>query len=191
MLALGVPSGPIPAVMLAALMVHGVAPGPLLIDQQPALFWGFIASMYVGNLVLLVLNLPLVGLFVQMLRVPYPYFYPAILVFCLLGVYAVNQSVVDLWIMVGTAIAGYGLRKLGFEVAPIVLGLVLSPMIELSLRQSLALSSGSYLIFFERPIAAMMLAVAAALLALGLVPRLARGGWRRTLGLDAERPAEE
>ncbi|PYO20746.1 MAG: transporter, partial [Candidatus Rokuibacteriota bacterium] len=98
MLALGVPSGPIPAVMLAAIMVHGVAPGPLLIQQQPQLFWGFIASMYVGNVMLLILNLPLVGLFVNILRVPYPYLYPAILIFATLGVYAVNNSVVDVWI---------------------------------------------------------------------------------------------
>ncbi|MBI3452725.1 MAG: tripartite tricarboxylate transporter permease [Rhodospirillales bacterium] len=100
MLALGVPSGPIPAVMLAALMVHGVSPGPLLIEQQPGLFWGFIASMYVGNVVLLILNLPLIGVFLWLLRIPFPYLYPLILVFCLLGVYAVNQSVVDVWIMV-------------------------------------------------------------------------------------------
>src|SRR6266536_3443992 len=99
MLALGVPSGPIPAVMLAALMVHGISPGPLLITQQPELFWGFIASMYVGNVVLLILNLPLVGIFVNVLRVPYPLLYPAILIFCILGVYAVNGSVVDVGIM--------------------------------------------------------------------------------------------
>src|SRR5512145_3358652 len=99
MLALGVPSGPIPAVMLAAMMVHGVSPGPLLFHQQPELVWGFIASMYVGNLMLLVLNLPLVGLFVNLLRVPYPLLYPAIIAFCILGVYAVNGSVVDVWIM--------------------------------------------------------------------------------------------
>ena len=99
MLALGVPSGPIPAVMIAAMMVHGISPGPLLIVQQPELFWGFIASMYVGNVVLLILNLPLVGIFVNVLKVPYPLLYPAILIFCVLGVYAVNGSVVDVGIM--------------------------------------------------------------------------------------------
>src|SRR3989475_16202 len=114
MLALGVPSGPIPAVMLAAIMVHGVAPGPLLIQQQPQLFWGFIASMYVGNRMLLILNLPLVGLFVNILRVPYPYLYPAILAFSVLGVYAVNGSVVDVWIMLVMGGVGYVLRKLDF-----------------------------------------------------------------------------
>jgi putative tricarboxylic transport membrane protein len=184
MLALGVPSGPIPAVMIAALMVHGIAPGPLLMEQQPSLFWGFIASMYVGNLVLLILNLPLVGLFVNLLRIPYAYLYPAILVFCVLGVYAVDNSVVDVWIMTATGLLGYVLRKFEFEVAPVVLGLVLSPMLETALRQSLAMSSGSYAIFFGRPIAATMLAVAAVLLLLSFLPAVLRGDWRRQVGLD-------
>lgn len=185
MLALGVPSGPIPAVMLAALMVHGIAPGPLLMEQQPALFWGFVASMYVGNLVLLILNLPLVGLFVNLLRIPYAYLYPAILMFCVLGVYAVNGSVVDVWIMVAMGALGYVLRKFDFEVAPIVLGLVLSPLLETALRQSLAMSSGRYAIFLERPIAAAMLAAAAVLLLLSAVPLARRGDWRARLGLSS------
>lgn len=185
MLSLGVPSGPIPAVMLAALMVHGIAPGPLLMQQQPELFWGFIASMYVGNLVLLILNLPLVGLFVNLLRIPYAYLYPAILVFCVLGVYSVNNSVIDVWIMTVMGGLGYVLRKFDFEVAPIVLGLVLSPMLETALRQSLAMSSGSYAIFIDRPIAVGMLAVAAALFLVSFLPALKRGaGWRRTIGLE-------
>ena len=184
MMALGVPSGPIPAVMLAALMVHGVSPGPLLIQQQPALFWGFIASMYVGNLVLLILNLPLVGLFVNILRVPYPYLYPAILVFSILGVYAVNGSVVDVWIMVVMGVLGWLLRKLDFETAPIVLGVVLAPMIELSLRQSLAMSDGHYGIFLQRPISAVLLAVGATLVALNLYSYLRRGlDWRARIAL--------
>ena len=180
MLALGVPSGPIPAVMLAAMMVHGVSPGPLLIQQQPALFWGFIASMYVGNLVLLVLNLPLVGLFVNILRVPYPYLYPAILVFSILGVYAVNGSVVDVWIMLLMGVLGWVLRKLDFETAPIVLGVVLAPLIELSMRQSLAMSDGSYMIFLTRPIAVVLLAVGGALVLMNLYTFLGRRlDWRR------------
>ena len=167
MLALGVPSGPIPAVMLAAMMVHGVSPGPLLIQQQPALFWGFIASMYVGNVVLLILNLPLVGLFVNILRVPYPYLYPAILVFSILGVYAVNGSVVDVWIMLLMGVLGWVLRKLDFETAPIVLGVVLAPMIELSLRQSLAMSDGHYG-SSSAPDRGVLLAVGAALVLMNL-----------------------
>jgi putative tricarboxylic transport membrane protein len=184
MLALGVPSGPIPAVMLAAMMVHGVSPGPMVIAQQPELFWGFIASMYVGNLVLLVLNLPLVGLFVNLLRIPYPMLYPAIVVFCVLGVYAVNSSVVDVWIMLAMGVLGYVLRKFGFETAPIVLGLVLAPTIEMSLRQTLAMSDGHYGVFLERPIALTLLAAGAVLVLLNLRSLISRGlDWRSKLAL--------
>jgi len=183
MLALGVPSGPIPAVMIAAMMVHGVAPGPLLITQQPELFWGFIASMYVGNLVLLILNLPLVGIFVNVLRIPYPLLYPAILMFCLLGVYSVKGSVVDLGIMTAMGGLGYLLRKFDFEPAPVVLGLILAPMIEMSFRQSLSMSSGNYQIFIDRPIALVMLVVGAALLLLNSAPWLMKKiDWRQKLG---------
>jgi putative tricarboxylic transport membrane protein len=168
MLALGLPSGAVPAIMLAAMMIHGVAPGPLLIQEQPTLFWGVIASMYVGNAVLLILNLPLVGIFVNILRVPYSYLYPSLLAFATLGVYAVNNSVVDVWIMAGAGVVGYILRKLEFEIAPVILGLVLAPMLELNFRQSLAMSAGSYSIFFTRPIAAVMLVVALTLLLLGM-----------------------
>jgi putative tricarboxylic transport membrane protein len=190
MLALGVPSGPIPAVLLAAIMVHGLTPGPMLIQQSPDLFWGFIASMYVGNLVLLLLNLPFVGLFVNLLRIPYRWLYPAILVFCVLGVYAVNQSVVDVWIMTIMGALGYLLRKLDFEPAPIVLGLVLAPALEMSFRQSLAVSGGDYRIFVTRPIAVAMLAAGALLLALGTLPAALRGV-RARLGLDAAPPFKE
>jgi putative tricarboxylic transport membrane protein len=168
MLALGLPSGAVPAIMLAAMMIHGIAPGPLLIQQQPQLFWGVIASMYVGNVVLLLLNLPFVGLFVNILRIPYSYLYPSILAFATIGVYAVNNSVVDVWIMGAAGLLGYVLRKLDFEIAPIILGLVLAPMLELNFRQSLAMSAGSYGIFFTRPITGVMLLAAIALLVLGL-----------------------
>ncbi len=143
--------------------------------------------MYVGNVVLLILNLPLVGLFVNLLRIPYRILYPSILVFCVLGVYAVNSSVLDIWIMTLTGLLGYLLRKFDFETAPVVLGLVLAPMLEMSVRQSLAMSRGSYGIFVQRPIAATMLFVAMVLLTLGLKPLLQRGlDWRARLGL-AER----
>ena len=185
MLALGVPSGPIPAVMLAALMVHGVSPGPLLIKEQPALFWGFIASMYVGNLILLALNLPMVGLFVNVLRVPYSLLYPSIIMFCVVGVYAVNGSVVDVWIAIVMGALGYGLRKLGFETAPIVLGAILAPMLELALRQSLAMSDGQYAIFVSRPISGTLLAFGTALVLLNLVSWMTRArDWRRRIPLD-------
>ncbi|HSF06616.1 MAG TPA: tripartite tricarboxylate transporter permease [Methylomirabilota bacterium] len=185
MLALGLPSGAVPAIMLAAMMIHGIAPGPLLIQQQPELFWGFIASMYVGNVVLLILNLPFVGIFVNLLRVPYSFLYPSILALATLGVYAVNNSVVDVWIMASTGLLGYVLRKFDFEIAPIVLGLVLAPMMELSFRQSLAMSAGSYAIFFTRPITAVMLLLALTLLLLGLRPLLTgRVDWRAAIGLE-------
>jgi putative tricarboxylic transport membrane protein len=183
MLALGVPSGPIPAVMIAAMMVHGVSPGPLLIAEQPELFWGFIASMYVGNVVLLILNLPAVGIFVNVLRIPYSILYPVILMFCVLGVYAVNGSVVDIGIMTAMGALGYVLRKFDFETAPVVLGLILAPMLEMSFRQSLSMSSGSFEIFMNRPIALVMLTMGLALLLLGALPILMRqGDWRNRLG---------
>jgi putative tricarboxylic transport membrane protein len=182
MLALGVPGAPVAALLLASMMVHGVAPGPLFIRNQPDLFWGFVASMYVGNVVLLILNLPLVGLFVHLLRVPYPILYPVILACSILGVYAVNGSAIDVWIMLATGVLGYLLRKLDFETAPIVLGLVLAPMLELSLRQSLAMSDGRYAIFVTRPIAATLLGVGVVLLALSLRPLLSRTlDWRSQL----------
>jgi len=187
MLALGVPGVPVAALLLAAMMVHGVTPGPLLIQQDPRLFWGFIASMYVGNVILLILNLPLVGLFVNLLRVPYPLMYPIILVCSILGVYAVNSSAVDVWIMLGTGVLGYVLRKLDFETAPIVLGLVLAPMMELSLRQSLAMSAGNYTVFVTRPISATLLAVGVLLVVLALRPLISRTlDWRARLAAETE-----
>jgi len=186
MLALGLPGVPIAALLLAAMMIHGVTPGPLLIKNDPGVFWAFIASMYVGNVILLVLNLPMIGLFVNLLRIPYPVLYPIVLVCSVLGVYAVGNSMVDIWIMLGTGALGYLLRKLGFEPAPIVLGLVLAPMLELSLRQSLAMSAGSYLIFVTRPISAVLLAIGAVLAALALRPLVSRTlDWRGRLSAKA------
>ena len=188
MLALGIPTSPVTAVMIAAIMVHGILPGPMLIQQQPDLFWGFVASMYVGNVVLLVLNLPMVGLFVNLLRIPYAYLYPCILSFCILGCYSVSNSMIDVWIMLGMGGIGYGLRKFGFDLAPVALGLVLGPMLELSLRQSLAMSGGSYGIFIQRPISVVMLALGVILLALALKPMLFKSkDWRSNVGLD-DRP---
>jgi putative tricarboxylic transport membrane protein len=141
----------------------------------------------VGNVILLVLNLPLVGLFVNLLRVPYPFMYPVILVCSILGVYAVNGSAVDVWIMLLTGVLGYVLRKLEFETAPIVLGLVLAPMMELSLRQALAMSAGHYSIFVTRPISLALLAVGAVLVALALRPLVSRTlDWRSRLPAESE-----
>jgi len=186
MMALGIPTSPVTAVMIAAIMVHGILPGPMLIQQQPELFWGFVASMYVGNVVLLILNLPMVGLFVNLLRVPYSYLYPCILCFCILGTYSVSNSVVDVWILLVMGGVGYVLRKFGYDLAPVALGLVLAPMLELSLRQSLAMSAGDYGIFFQRPIAIVMFGFCALLLVLSLKPFFFKRGkdWRSEVGLE-------
>jgi putative tricarboxylic transport membrane protein len=181
MLALGLPTGPVTAVLMAALLIHGVPPGPQLVSEHPDVFWGFIASMYVGNLMLLALNLPLVGLFVSVLRIPYAYLYPLIIMFCIIGVYEVSHSIVDVWIMLIMGVVGYVLRKFDFDPAPLVLGLVIAPIFELSLRQSLVMSSGDWLIFFRRPIAAGLLAVCGLLLALSVISYVTRKDWRGKL----------
>jgi putative tricarboxylic transport membrane protein len=183
MLALGLPTGPVTAVLMAALLIHGVPPGPQLVTEHPQVFWGFIASMYVGNLMLLALNLPLVGLFVTVLRIPYAYLYPLIIMFCIVGVYLVNNSIVDVWIMLIMGVFGYLLRKFDFDPAPLVLGLVIAPIFELSLRQSLVMSNGNWTIFFslQRPIAAALFAIAGVLLALAALSWLSRTDWRRGL----------
>ena len=180
MLALGLPTGPVTAVLMAALLIHGVPPGPMLVNEHPQVFWGFIASMYVGNLMLLALNLPLVGVFVTVLRIPYGYLYPLIIMFCIIGVYEVNHSIVDVWIMLIMGVVGYLLRKFDFDPAPLLLGLVIAPTFELSLRQSLIMSNGNWLIFLERPIAQGLLALCMLLLSLSALsvtvqaPRLAQ-----------------
>jgi len=186
MLALGIPTGPVPAVLMAALLIHGVPPGPTLVSDHPAVFWGFVASMYVGNLMLLALNLPLVGLFVNLLRIPYAYLYPLIIVFCVIGVYEVNNSVVDVWIMLVMGVVGYGLKKFSFDPAPLVLGLVISPIFEMSLRQSLIMSDGAWRIFIQRPIALTLLVLSAGLLVLSAAGAFARRkDWRAKLASEA------
>ena len=187
MLALGIPTSPVTAVMIAAIMVHGVLPGPMLIQQQPELFWGFVASMYVGNVVLLILNLPMVGVFVNLLRIPYGYLYPCILCFCILGTYSVSNSLIDVWILLAMGVIGYVLRKFRYDLAPVALGLVLAPMIELSLRQSLAMSAGDYGIFLERPIAITMLVLGAVMFLFALKPLFFKGkDWRAEVGLEKQ-----
>jgi putative tricarboxylic transport membrane protein len=161
-------------------LIHGIPPGPQLVSEHPDVFWGFIASMYVGNLMLLALNLPLVGLFVSVLRIPYAYLYPLIVMFCIIGVYEVSHAIVDVWIMLIMGAVGYLLRKFDFDPAPLVLGLVIAPTFELSLRQSLVMSGGDWLIFFQRPIAVTLLVLSAGLLALAGVALL-RKDWRGRL----------
>jgi putative tricarboxylic transport membrane protein len=187
MLALGVPTGPVPAVLLAALMIHGINPGPLFIKEQPTIFWGLVASMYLGNFMLLLLNLPLVGIFINFLRIPYRILYPIILMFCIIGVYAVNTSFVDVGIMSVMGVLGYLLRKFDFETAPVVLGVVLAPIIEMSLRQSLAMSNGTYAIFFQRPISAVFLTASLVMIFLAVKPLIwKKKDWRERLA-EAEK----
>jgi putative tricarboxylic transport membrane protein len=137
--------------------------------------------MYVGNLMLLALNLPLVGLFVNMLRIPYSFLYPMIIMFCVIGVYEVNHSIVDVWIMLIMGCVGYGLKKFGFDPAPLVLGLVIAPIFEMSLRQSLIMSDGTWTIFFQRPIALLLIGISAALLALSAISYAMQRDWRAKL----------
>jgi putative tricarboxylic transport membrane protein len=182
MLALGIPTGPVTAVLIGALMIHGVSAGPQLVTEHRDVFWGFVASMYVGNLMLLALNLPLVSLFVSVLRIPYAYLYPMIIMFCIIGVYEVNHSIVDVWIMLIMGVLGYALRKFNFDPAPLVLGLVIAPIFEQSLRQSLIMSNGDYFIFLQRPIALGLLLVSVILLGLSAASLVvARRDWRAKL----------
>jgi putative tricarboxylic transport membrane protein len=192
LLALGIPTSPITAVLIGALMIHGVQVGPTLVNEHPDVFWGFVASMYVGNLMLLALNLPLVSLFVTVLRIPYAYLYPMIIMFCIIGVYETNNSIVDVWIMLFMGMLGYALRKFEFDPAPLVLGLVIAPILEQSLRQSLIMSNGDYTIFLSRPISASLLVVSATLLALAALSFiLKQRDWRSKLAeVEAGEPSE-
>lgn len=181
---LGIPSNSVVAILLGAFMIFGIQPGPLLIAQHPDLFWGTIMSMYVGNAMLLVLNLPLIGLWVKLLKVPYPILFPLILVFCLVGVYSLNNSLTEVAMMVGFGVFGYLGRKFQFEMAPLVLALVIGPMMEQNLRLSLVISQGSPWIFIEHPISAVFLGTCLFLLISPLVPWI--GGKRKELQQKVE-----
>jgi putative tricarboxylic transport membrane protein len=160
LLTLGIPGNASIAMIFAALLIHGVRPGPLLVTEKPDVFWGLIASMYIGNIMLLVLNLPLIGLWVKLLRVPYALLAPFILVFVIIGAYSVNNSIFDVGITIAFGFLGYLMRKFDFEPAPLVLAMILGPQLEASLRRSLIYSRGDLGVFFERPIAAVLLALA-------------------------------
>lgn len=160
LLTLGIPGNASIAMIFAALLIHGVRPGPLLVTEKPEVFWGLVASMYIGNAMLLLLNLPLIGLWVKLLRVPYPLLAPLILTFVIVGAYSVNNSIFDVGITVAFGLFGYLMRKFNFEPAPLVLAMILGPQLEASLRRSLIYSRGDFGIFFERPIAAVLMALA-------------------------------
>jgi len=157
------------AVLLGAFLIHGVQPGPLMIRERPDMFWGVVASMYVGNVILLVLNLPLIGLWVQLLRVPYGILFPLILLFCVIGVYSEAGNVWDIVVMLIFAVLGYLMKKFGYEAAPLVLAFVLGRMAEESIRQSLLMSRGSFDILLTRPLATAFIGVALAVMVLPAV----------------------
>lgn len=159
LLSLGVPFSPLPAVLLGAFMLHNIIPGPLLIAQHPEVFWGLIASMYVGNVMLLVLNLPLVGLFAQVARVKPQYLMPLVVVFCVLGAFGVRGSITDLWVLAAFGFFGYLLRKKGYDPAPLALGMIIGPMLEDNFRQSAMLFGGNLSLFLLRPLSGTLLAV--------------------------------
>lgn len=163
-LSLGIPGDAVMAVMLGALIIHGIQPGPMLITEQPAMFWGLVVSFAIGNIMLVILNLPTIGLWVALLRIPFAWMYPAILIFVALGVYSVNNNNFDIYAVAVLGIMGYVLMVLRFEAAPLLLGYILGPMLEEYLRRSMLLSRGDPMVFIERPISASLLAIAAALL---------------------------
>jgi len=174
MLTLGLPTNPLMALMIGALMIQGIQPGPQVMTKQPDLFWGVIASMWIGNLMLIIINLPLIGIWVSLLRVPYNLLFPAIVVFCAIGAYSINNSFFDVWLMLGFGLVGYFFLKIGVEPAPFVLGFVLGPMLEENFRRAMLISSGDLTVFIERPISAVLLACAALLLASLLIPEVRR-----------------
>ena len=172
MLTLGIPSNPVMALMIGAMVIQGIQPGPSVMTEQPELFWGLIASMWIGNLMLLVLNLPLIGLWVKMISVPYHLLYPAILVFCAIGVFSLNNATFDVFLMAGFGVLGYVFRKLDCEPAPMLLGFILGPMMEEYLRRALLISKGDATVFVTRPVSATMLVLALLLLVTVLTPAI-------------------
>ncbi len=174
LLTLGLPSNPVMALLLGALIVHGIQPGPAILTKEPALFWGLVASMWIGNVMLLVLNLPLVGLWARLLRIPYSVLYPATVVLSCLGIYALNHSTVDLWMTALFAVAGYLLNARGFEPAPLLLGFVLSRPMEENLRRALVFSDGDPTTFVTQPMSAVLLAIAGGALLATALPAVQR-----------------
>jgi putative tricarboxylic transport membrane protein len=163
-LTLGIPGSVIMALIISALLIHGLVPGPRLVAERPDLFWGLVMSFWVGNVMLLVLNLPLIGLWIRVLAVPYRWLYPAVLMFIAIGAYSVSNSHFDVLLVVGFAVFGYAVRQLGFPPAPLLIGMVLGPLMEEHLRRALVLSQGSFMTFIERPLSASFMAFTAILL---------------------------
>ena len=172
MLTLGIPANPVMALMIGALMIQGIQPGPGIVTEQAPLFWGVVVSMWIGNVFLLILNLPLIGLWVRMIDMPYQYLYPIIISFCAIGVYSLSNTTFDVFLMALFGLFGYVLNKLGCEATPMLLGFVIGPMMEEFLRRALVLSDGSPLVLFTEPLSATLLAISAVLLATVLLPSI-------------------
>jgi putative tricarboxylic transport membrane protein len=175
LLTLGIPSNAVMALMVGALIIQGIQPGPRMVEAQPDLFWGLIASMWIGNVMLLVINLPMIGMWVKLLQVPYRFLYPSILVFCCIGVYSLNNNVFDVYMTVAFTVFGYVCNKLKMEPAPLLIGFVLGPMMEEHLRRAMLLSRGDWSVFVQRPISATMLGIAAIALILMALPNIRKG----------------
>jgi putative tricarboxylic transport membrane protein len=170
LLTLGIPPNAVMALMVGAMTIHNIQPGPQVMTSNPELFWGLIASMWIGNLMLVILNLPLIGMWIKLLTVPYRYMFPAIVLFCAIGVYSTNNNTFDIWLVAIFGFIGYVFAKLGCEPAPLLLGFILGPMMEENLRRALLLSRGDWSVFITRGLSAGLLAAAALLLVIVLLP---------------------
>ena len=175
LLTLGIPPNAVMALMVGAMTIHGLIPGPQVMTKHPTLFWGMIASMWIGNLMLLIINLPLIGLWVRLLKVPYRLMFTTILLFCAIGIYSINNNPYDVFFTAFFGLVGYGLIKLGLEPAPMLLGFVLGRLMEEKMRQALAWSEGSFMTFVERPVAAVLLLLAAAVMVIAVLPAVRKG----------------
>jgi putative tricarboxylic transport membrane protein len=174
MLTLGIPANPVMALMIGALIIQGITPGPNVVNEDPTLFWGIIASMWVGNLLLVLLNLPLIGIWVKMLSIPYHVLFPAILAFSAIGIYSINSNAFDLFAVAGFGILGYVLVKLDCEPAPLLLGFVLGPLLEEHLRRAMIISRGDPIVFFQRPLSATLLVLSLVALVVVFLPNISR-----------------
>jgi putative tricarboxylic transport membrane protein len=175
LLTLGIPPNAVMALMVGAMTIHGIIPGPLVMTKSPDLFWGMVASMWIGNLMLLIINLPLIGLWVRLLKVPYRLLFTIILLFCCIGIYSINNNPYDVYFTAFFGLVGYALIKLGLEPAPMLLGFVLGRLMEEKLRQALALSEGSFMTFLERPLSAILLLLALAIMVVAVLPAVRKG----------------
>ncbi|WP_374666930.1 tripartite tricarboxylate transporter permease [Ramlibacter sp.] len=172
LLTLGIPPNAVMALMVGAMTIHNIQPGPQVMTSNPGLFWGLIASMWIGNLMLVILNLPLIGIWIKLLTVPYRWLFPAIVLFCAIGVYSTNNNVFDIWMVALFGFVGYAFIKLGCEPAPLLLGFILGPMMEENLRRALLLSRGDWSVLVTRPLSASLLAAALALVVIVALPAI-------------------